>query len=354
MTLVDPTLILDPVDWNHAAGRGLGTTPILDWIECTCLLLSKCGRHEPINLRNMITTWEEAGLSLNPPATWVPLSHTTLSGADGETGDDDYPDNPSELQSDSTELLLEQLSERGSTLGNTYPFHISKNNGTISFIDDKFSQTTYAHLLLLCAIERYGRNSAFSHVTKQDDYTLRIFFESIVLFSLRKCGYDCEQIGTGAGSGRFADRLQHTLQKLGLGLPNPSTQVRQRIQDGGADILAGHFWKDGRSREVVHVIQCTVSPPSEWPTKLNEASALHWLGLLNQGCPGIPCLATPFEATVDARHQLQSMATHSYMDRIRLTRAAQDLDLTTIPKYSEYFLIINTALSTISAKTKIT
>ena len=25
---VDPTLILDPVDWNHAAGRGLGTTPI--------------------------------------------------------------------------------------------------------------------------------------------------------------------------------------------------------------------------------------------------------------------------------------------------------------------------------------
>ena len=354
MMAVDPTLILDPVDWNHAAGRGLGTTPILDWIECTCLLLSKCGHREPMNLRNMITTWEEAGLSLNPPAIWGPLSHTTLSGDGDETDDDDHPDNRCELQSDSAESLLEQLSEISSTLGNAYPFHISEDNGTISFLDDKSSQTIYAHLLLLCAVERYGRDSAFSHITKQDDYTLRIFFESIVLFSLKKYGYDCEQIGTGAGSGRFADRLQHTLQKLGLGLPNPITQVRQRIQDGGADILAGHFWKDGRSREVVHIIQCTVSPPSEWPTKLNEASAPHWLGLLNQECPGVPCLATPFEATGDARHQLQSMATHSYMDRIRLTRAAQDLDLTKIPKYSDYFRIIDTALSTISARTNIT
>lgn len=354
MMLLDPTLILDPVDWNDAAARELGTTPILDWIECTCLMLSKCGYHEPINLRNMITTWEEAGLSLNPPDTWVPLSHTTLSGDDGETSDDDYPDDRSESQSDSAESLLEQLSERSSTLGNTYPFHISEDNGTMSFIDDSFSQKIYAHLLLLCAIERYGRRSAFSHITDRDHNTLRLFFESIVLFSLRKCGYDCEQIGTGAGSGRFADRLQHTLQKLGLGLPNPRTQVRQRIQDGGADILAGHFWKDGRSREVVHIVQCTVSPPSEWPTKLSEASAPHWLGLLNQGCPGIPCLATPFEATGDARHQLSSMATHSYMDRIRITRAAQDLDLSIIPKYSDYFLIINTALSTISTRPNIT
>ena len=67
--LGDPTVILDPVDWNRAAAPELGRTPILDWIECTCLLRSNCGNNEPINLRNMITIWEEAGLSLNPPST---------------------------------------------------------------------------------------------------------------------------------------------------------------------------------------------------------------------------------------------------------------------------------------------
>ena len=345
--LGDPTVILDPVDWNRAAAPELGRTPILDWIECTCLLRSNCGNNEPINLRNMITIWEEAGLSLNPPSTRTSVANTAISGIEDDSNEDDDSNDSNDLQSDHVELLLEQFRDRSSILGSAYPFELSKDTATIRCIHNDFHTALYAHLLLLCAIEGYGRKNPFSNVTDKEHYTLRLFFESIVLHCLRNFGYDCAQIGTGAGSSNFFNRLQHTLQSLNLGIPNPRTKVRPGIKDGGADILAGHFWGDRRSREVVHIIQCTVSPPQKWSIKINEAAATHWYGLLNQECPGVPCLATPYETTDDARHEFSSwlMQTHSFIDRIRLTLAAQQLNLTKIPDYATYISIIKKALT---------
>ncbi len=354
MMLGDPTVILDPVDWNDAAAPELGRTPILDWIECTCILLSNCGNNEPINLRNMITIWEEAGLSLNPPSTRTEVANTASSGTKDDSNEDDDSNDGDELQSDHIELLLEQLNDRSSILGNTYPFEISEDSATIRFIHNDFHKALYAHLLMLCAIEGYGRKNTFSNVTPREHNTLRLFFESIVLHCLRNLGYDCAQIGTGAGSSKFFNRLQHTLHSLNLGVPNPRTKVRPGIKDGGADILAGHFWGDRRSRELVQIIQCTVSPPHRWSEKINEAAALHWNGLLNQGCPGIPCLATPYEATDDAREEFSLMATHSFIDRIRLTLAAQHLDLTKIPNYATYISIIKGALTSACRSTNFT
>lgn len=343
--LGDPTVILNPVDWNDAAAPELGRTPILDWIECTCLLRSNCGNNEPINLRNMITIWEEAGLSLNPPSTRISVANTATSGTEDNSNEDVNSNDSNDLQSDYVELLLEQLRDRSAVLGNTYPFKISKDMATIRFIHNHFHTELYAHLLLLCAIEGYGRRNAFSAVTNGEHNTLRLFFESIVLHCLRNHGYDCAQIGTGAGSGNFYNRLQHTLNRLNLGTPNPRTKVRPGIKDGGADILAGHFWGDRRSREVVHIIQCTVSPPQQWSIKISEAAKPQWHGLLNQECPGIPCLATPYETTDDARCEFSLTQTHSFIDRIRLTLAGQHLNLTKIPDYATYISIIIKALT---------
>lgn len=326
--LEDLTTQIDPTEWYSSTDPELHNASVLDWIETVCFANALGGRDTAINLRNLLTYWTDSGLPLSSSKIYIPFSEISTSIPSSDTDNEPY------------ELALERLRDRKVLLHESYPFHLSDQLASIKFGCESLNRSFYTHLLLLCAIEGYGRRSIFTNITKSDHNFLRSYFESIVLHSLRQHGYDCEQIGTGAGSAKFDQRLTATLRTLGIGSPQRNTEVRQKIKDGGADIIAGHFWKDGRSREIVHLVQCTVSQPHEWFKKISEPSQSRWIGLINQGCPGIPCLATPYEAQSDARSTLDLQQPHSYFDRIRLSIAAKDADISKLPNYNRYIDII--------------
>lgn len=329
----DITISLDPTKWLNNSKKGLRETSILDWIECSVLLFG------PNNINTLIDAWIESGNS------YCDLKEFTSYG-DSQS---DTEKEPTDTATDQSEFFISTnngLHFRKNVLQSAYPFEINTSTNVMSLKPryENSQLNLYAHLLLISVMEQYGYKTLFSSVNLSDHDFLRRFFERLVAGALEHKGYSCAHIGTGGQTGNFASKVTSCMAKLALGTPGDSATFQRHAKDGGVDIIAGHFWGDHQSREVVLLIQCTVSPPEEWRNKITEPSSAHWYDLLNQASPQVSCLATPLPTTEDSRNYLRIPTNHTFFDRIRLSLAGQGMQITSIPDYQRYHKIAKMAL----------
>lgn len=329
----DITTSLDPTVWFNNTKNGLRETSILDWIECAVLLFG------PKNINTLIDAWIESGNRYYDQKQFT-------NYADSQSDKESEPTDSETAQSEFFNSTIAGLRFRENVLQLAYPFKIDDSTNVMALkVGCNNSQSNlYAHLLLISMLEQYGRNKLFSSLAHRDHGTLRLFFERLVTEALRHKGYKCAHIGTGGPSGNFASKVTQCMTDLALGTPGDRAAFQKYAKDGGVDIIAGHFWGDHQSREVVLLVQCTVSPPDEWQHKINEAASVHWSNLLNQASPQISCLATPLPTTADSLNHLTLLTSHTFFDRIRLSLAGQGMAIQSIPDYDKYHKIVTKAL----------
>lgn len=283
--------ICSPADCASNYGSSMFVSSAADWVELASLAL--------------------------PP---LPLADVVDYIVDCLGGKDSYSDSYLDIgqeepeRHDLNEGIRNMLESRERLLNDSYPFRIDGFRRCV--LKDGYSLEHSHYLLLLClsALKGWGDNNDMQSCTK--------LFEHVVNQSLLAAGFESAVMGTSS-EGTFKERLETVGAKLKLDVDYAAAPRSAKAKDDGVDVIAGHFWHDGRKGELVILVQaaCGKESGGAWEGKLSAVPIPSWRLRFLESLNPYAYLAIPYHLTSDAEKAvLSSGDSHSFIDRIRLVK----------------------------------
>ena len=172
-----------------------------------------------------------------------------------------------------------ELMRRKTTIGNGYPFRISRNN-PIETKENSGSNLSYS-FLLLCDLGRRYNLEAIQWDPDSGSSNQRLF-EHVVAASLRaslrgttvRFGWPREPDWPVSPS----DRVKHLGALLQLDVEDLGGKVEPTHKDKGLDVVARLSFGDDGEGSIVLLAQCATG--KNWKTKKGEPSLTDWQDLL--------------------------------------------------------------------------
>ena len=214
---------------------------------------------------------------------------------------------------------VQVMRHRSRTLGDDYPFEVSKI--FVGPRDNAFT-SLYSTLLLLSPGSPYRQL-----IDPMPTTDMAVLFEQITVEATKQLlgsNSDALRFGWPSDEGRperFGDAIEWLANRMGV---ESGTAFRSpRRKDGGVDVVAWRPFPDGRTGFPVTLVQCTLQ--RDIVPKSRDIDLRIWAGWLTLEVDPLVILAVP--GTVRSGEEWDEIAVRSLiLDRIRITGLVSQLD----------------------------